>query len=181
MSLFVCSVLCHSTRLLLACLSYQATGTDQVCCAFLGKHPIEGVGPASRQKQAVPVCTRLQGPGSPTLTRFLVYMFFLKAWCAMNNEHRDPSSPPFPIKCKTSFYLPGIHRAVSWPSSTAATTSYQMAGSEPAGDGCHCLSKNRWVSGRGQIGGDRQLDDPGVQGVPRREEFPGHLWPNCCI
>lgn len=63
MSLFVRSVPCHLTRLLLACLSYQATGTDQVCCTFLGKHPIEGVGPASRQVQAVPVCTRLQGPG----------------------------------------------------------------------------------------------------------------------
>lgn len=126
--------------------------------------------------------------GLPSLTGFFAYMFFLKAWRALNNEHRDPNSPPFPIKCKTPFYVPGIYRAVPWPSSMVAATSDQMAGSEPA-DEKNCLFKNHWASGRGQIGGDRQWGGPLVQGVPEDRSSPrsisvsspGHLWLCWCI
>lgn len=89
--------------------------------------------------------------GLPSLTCFFMYILFLKAWHAMKNEHRDPNAPPFSIKCKTPFYLPGICRAVLWPSSMATTTSYQMAGSKPAGDQKNCLFKNHCTLGKARL------------------------------
>lgn len=160
MLLFVLSVPSHLTCLLLACLFYQATGADQVCC-LLGQasHRQSGASfPGSTGCSCMHMASGTRG--LPSLTCFFVYILFLKAWHAMNNEHRDPKSPPSTIKCKTPFYLPGIYRAVTWQNSMATTTSYQMAGSEPAGDQRNCLFKNCWVYGKGQIGGDRQVDCP---------------------
>lgn len=79
-----------------------------------------------------------------------MYILFLKAWHAMKNEHRDPIALPFSIKCKTHIYLPGICRTVFllWLSFMATTTSYQMAGSKPAGDQRNCLFKNHCTLGK---------------------------------
>lgn len=57
MSLFVLSVPCCLSCLLLACPPFQVARTDQVCYPFLGEHSMKGVGPASQAVQAVLVYT----------------------------------------------------------------------------------------------------------------------------
>lgn len=72
--------------------SFQATGTGQVYCPFLGKHPVRGVGPASQEVQAVLVCTEPQGPG--------VCQAECASWCVRyfwGDDMPSERSPEIPI------------------------------------------------------------------------------------